>query len=200
MEREDGTQIANLGIMGTQSRSSLLGICAVLLVLFARDAGAEEQAPNPVVLERTGADPHWVQGQVTLNAPPGVVLARLRNVPEWPRLLTDIKQLKVVGRQDEAHSDVELETRTLGHGSLRYQVELAPRQVKFSRTGSGVAVAAVLVVRDGPTPQQSNVVYSLYIRLSGAPGLLISDKSLHQKQEHMVSVTLADLHRAWPPS
>jgi hypothetical protein len=56
-----------------------------------------------------------------------------------------------------------------------------------------------LLVRDGPTPLQADVVYSLYVQLTGLPHLLISDESLGKKQEQMVAVTLSDLYRAFPP-
>ena len=99
-----------------------------------------------------------------------------------------------------SHWEVRLETRTLGHGELPYHVDLeSGRRVRFWRTGSGVAVQAFLLVREGPTPLQANVVYSLYLKLTGLPHLLISDESLGKKQEHMVAVTLADLYTAFPP-
>jgi hypothetical protein len=135
---------------------------------------------------------------VTIAAAPAEVFARLENVPEWPSLLSDITRLKVTGRQGDLWQ-VELETRTLDHGSLGYHVELdRPRQVRFWRTGNGVAVNAILLVRDGRGPNETNVVYSLYIKLTGAPHLLLSDRALRAKQEHMVAVTLADLDRSFP--
>jgi uncharacterized membrane protein len=140
-----------------------------------------------------------VQGQVTVAVPPGIVWSRLQNVADWPRLMTDIERLKVVERRGPRW-EVELETRTLGHGSLDYHVDLAPgRSVRFWRTGSGVAAQGYLTVRDGPTEHEANIVYTLYIRLSGLPRLLISDDAMREKQEHMVTVTLGDLYRAYPP-
>jgi uncharacterized membrane protein len=172
----------------------------VLFVLLGSAAEAREQAKSsPVSLAPPAADPHGVQGQVTISAPPDAVFARLENVADWPRLLTDVAHLEVKERRD-TRWEIELETRTLGHGSLPYHVDVERgRRVRFWRTGSGVAVQAFLLVRDGPTRGQANVVYSLYIRLSGVPRLLISDDSLHKKQEHMVRVTLEDLDRGFPP-
>jgi hypothetical protein len=46
---------------------------------------------------------------------------------------------------------------------------------------------------------RSTAAEILYMRLSGVPRLLISDESLREKQEHMVTVTLADLYRAYAP-
>lgn len=178
-------------------------VSAVLVLLCGSAAEAGEQARTSprghVVLERPAADTHWVQGQVTVGAPPDEVWARLENVAAWPRLLTDVERLEVKERRG-SHWEIELETRTLGHGELPYHVDLQPepsRRVRFWRSGSGVAVQAFLLVREGPTPRQSNVVYSLYLRLSGLPHLLISDHSLVEKQQHMVSVTLSDLDRAF---
>lgn len=150
-------------------------------------------------MQREASDPHWVQGQVTVSAPPELVWSRLQNVAEWPRLLTDVERLDVTERRG-SRWEIMLETRTLGHGELPYHVDLEPgRRVRFWRTGSGVAVQAFMLVREGPTPLHSNVVYSLYVRLTGLPHLLISDESLGKKQEHMVAVSLADLYRAFPP-
>jgi uncharacterized membrane protein len=167
-------------------------------VLLCSKAEAREQArTSPVSVEHASSDPRWVQGQVTVSAAPEVVWSRLQNVAGWPSLLTDVARLDVTGRRG-THWEIELETRTLGHGELPYHVELEPsRRVRFWRTGSGVAVNAFLLVREGPTPAQASIVYSLYVRLSGLPHLLISDESLGKKQEHMVAVTLGDLERAF---
>jgi len=152
---------------------------------------------------RVASDPRWVQGDVTVNAPPDMVWARLARVDEWPQTLTDIERLKVLDRQPDERGHtrwkIELETRTLGHGMLGYEVDSDPARTLMLKTNRmGVSVVAQTLVRPGPTPHQANVVYSFFIELSGLPSLLISEKSLHEKQEHMVDVTLSDIGRAFP--
>jgi|GEM_PF-2837456 len=175
--------------------------CSGIIVgglLLGPGAEAREQArSSPVSVERVPSAPHWMQGQVIVSAPPEVVWARLQDVAGWPKLLTDVARLEVKERRG-SRWEIELETRTLGHGQLPYHVELEPgRRVRFWRSGSGVAVQAFLLVRDGPAPGKANVVYSLYVHLTGLPHLLLPDSSLDEKQEHMVSVTLGDLERGF---
>ncbi len=108
--------------------------------------------------------------------------------------------MRVVEHKEPSRWKIELETRTLGYGMLPYQVEFQPdRTIKVWAKAPGVAVLAYTLLRDGPTPNETNVVYSLYIDLSGIPRLLVSESSLRQKQEHMVDVTLRDLYRAFAP-
>ncbi|MCL2723476.1 MAG: hypothetical protein FWD69_03475 [Polyangiaceae bacterium] len=95
------------------------------------------------------------------------------------------------------HWNIELETKTLDHGMLPYQVELSPnRKVKFWTKNSGVTVEVLANVLGGPTPGQADIIYSMYLDVTGIPALLISEKSLREKQEHMVAVTLGDFDRA----
>jgi hypothetical protein len=151
---------------------------------------------------RYAKDPRWVQGDVTVDAPPEMVWARLSRVDEWPRTLSDIAAVKVLERRTDERGHmlwkIELETVTLDHGMLGYEVDSDPaRSLVLSTDRMGVHVMAQTLVRAGPTATQSNVVYSFFIRLSGIPGLFISDSSLRQKQEHMVDVTLNDIGRAF---
>ncbi len=61
----------------------------------------------------------------------------------------------------------------------------------------GVKAVTYTTVRQGETPNESNVVYSMFIEVSGVPSLLISEKSLRQKQEHMVATTLEDMNKSF---
>lgn len=166
-------------------------------MLGSETAAREQAKSSPVSVERVPSAPRWMQGQVTVSAPPEVVWARLQDVAGWPKLLTDLARLDVKERRG-SRWEIDLETRTLGHGQLPYHVELEPGlRVRFWRSGSGVAVQAFLLVRDGPTSGTANIVYSLYVRLTGLPHVLLPDSSLDEKQEHMVSVTLRDLERGF---
>ncbi|MEO6420238.1 MAG: hypothetical protein ABIP39_12555, partial [Polyangiaceae bacterium] len=129
-----------------------------------------------------------------------VVLARLEQVNTWPQILTDIARLEVVDHKDDRWN-IKLETRTLGRGMLTSQVMIQrpERRVVFWGKDTGVVTAAYTTVRNGPTSNQSNVVYSFYIEISGIAHLIISEDTLREKQEHMVQVTLEDLRRAYAP-
>ncbi len=133
-----------------------------------------------------------------MNAPPDVVLSRLEHVETWPQILSDIAQIEVVDHKDD-HWNIKLETRTLGHGMLPSQVMIQrpERRVVFWGKDTGVQSAAYTTVRSGPNPNQSNVVYSFYIEISGIAHLVISESTLREKQEHMVQVTLEDIRRAY---
>jgi hypothetical protein len=151
---------------------------------------------------RDANDPRWVQGDVTVDAPPEVVWTRLARVDEWPRTLTDVAAVKVLDRRTDERGHtiwkIELETVTLDHGMLGYEVDSDPgHSLVLSTDRMGVRAMAQTLVRPGPTPNRANVVYSFFIRLSGIPSILISDGSLRQKQEHMVDVTLGDIGRAF---
>ncbi len=185
-------------------QSSIAGVLAFAVALAAGALGSPSSAhadptPPPPTWHRDAADPRWVQGEVTVDAPPDVVFARLEHVETWPQLLTDIARLKVLDHRD-SHWEIELETRTLGHGMLGYDVNIGPGKVaKLTTNRMGVKAVGHTLVRPGPTPGQSNVVYSLFLEVSGLPSLLISDKTLREKQEHMLTVTLADFQRAFAP-
>jgi hypothetical protein len=107
-------------------------------------------------------------------SPPDEVWARFERVDTWPQMLSDIARMKVLG----------------------YDVETSPaRVIKLSTDTLGVHALAYTRIHPGPQVGQSLVSYSLYLQLNGAPSLLISDKSLREKQDHMVAVTLADIGR-----
>ena len=171
----------------------------LLFALHGNVAAADSNAPNDsaqaIPAHRDAKDPRWVFGSVVVNAPPDEVWARFERVDTWPQMLTDIARMKVVDHRD-AHWGIELETRTLGHGMLGYDVETSPsRVIKLSTDKLGVHALAYTRIHPGPRAGQSLVSYSLYLQLNGAPSLLISDKSLREKQDHMVAVTLADIGR-----
>jgi hypothetical protein len=178
------------------------GLAFALVAASPGDVRADRGGPA-IRWHRVESDPRWVQGEVTAFAPADAVWARLARVDDWTHTLTDVLNLKVLERRVDDHGHtrwkIELETRTLGHGMLGYEVDSDPaRSLLLSTDRMGVRAAAQTLVRPGATPTQSNVVYSLFIELSGLPSLLISESSLHQKQEHMIDVTLADIGRTFP--
>jgi uncharacterized membrane protein len=175
--------------------SPLLGI----LLLASPSVGAAQEAvvpasAGPVEVNQVGSD--WSQAQVIVNAPPGVVWDTVQQVPEWPRVLSDVEQMRVIEHDGPAWV-VDLESRTLHHGMHRYSVRLDPmqRRVIARSRGGGVSVDSYMLVRPGPTPSQSDVVYSLRIETSGVARLAMSEGTLHTKQAHIVESTLEDLQR-----
>jgi hypothetical protein len=182
-------------------RGAAFGLALAIAAASAGDVRADGIAKS-VRWHRDARDPRWVQGDVTVDAPPDVVWARLALVDAWPATLTDVARLKVLDRRTDDHGHtrwkIKLETRTLGHGMLDYEVDSDPaRSLLLSTNRLGVQAVAQTIVRAGPTPNQSNVVYSFFIEVSGIPSLLISEKSLRKNQEHMVDVTLGDIGRAF---
>jgi hypothetical protein len=179
--------------------------CGLALAIAAAGAGlvrADDAGPATVQWHHDRNDPRWVQGDVTVDAPPDVVWARLARVDDWTHTLTDVADLKVLERRTDERGHmrwkIELETRTLDHGMLGYDVDSDPaRSLLLTTDRMGVHAVAQTLVRAGPAPDRSNVVYSFFIRLSGLPSLLLSEKTLRQKQEHMVDVTLRDIGRAF---
>ncbi len=152
---------------------------------------------------RDAKDPRWVQGEVTVDGTPDAVWARLSDVGALPQTLTDLARLKVLEKRkgEDGHTrwKIELETRTLGYGMLGYDVDSGPgREMKLSTNTMGVKAVASTLVRPGPNPGQANVVYSFLVEFSGLSSLLLSSKSLREKQAHMVEVTLNDIGRAFP--
>jgi hypothetical protein len=59
--------------------------------------------------------------------------------------------------------------------------------------GPGVDSRARLIVRNGGREGQANIAYSLYVKATGVVGWIISEETLHQKQEQMVERYLTDL-------
>ncbi len=170
---------------------------SVLLFALRGGVAAADDAAQAVPAHRDAKDPRWVFGSVVVDTPPDEVWARFERVGTWPQLLSDIARMKVVDHRD-THWGIQLETRTLGHGMLGYDVETSPeRVIKLSTDKLGVHALAYTRVHPGPQAAQSLVSYSLFLQLNGAPRLLISDKSLREKQDHMVAVTLADIARAF---
>ncbi len=182
-----------------------LGLISALalggLVVSSRGKVAHAQTETPQrgagVAHRDEKDPRWVWGTVTVDTPQDEVWSRFQQVQSWPAMLSDIARLQVQGHRDN-HWDVKLETKTLGHGMLGYDVDATSDRVIRLRTDTlGVHALAVTRILAGPTAKQTNVSYALFLELKGAPSLLISDKSLHEKQDHMVSVSLADIRRTF---
>jgi carbon monoxide dehydrogenase subunit G len=182
----------------SRSRSALLAAALTGALVLHGSGAARAGSHASYTYHRDAKDPRWVQGEVTVDAPPDVVFATLEKVDAWPQTLTDIARLKVLSHRGD-HWEVELETRTIPAGMLGYDVAVSPaqRSLKLYTNRLGVYTIAQTDVRPGASAGQSVVTYSLLIQVSGLPSLLISEKSLRQKQEHMVDVTLADLERAF---
>lgn len=174
------------------------------LTLLSRGEVAQAQVQAPAspqtgagVAHRDEKDPRWVWGTVTVNASQDEVWSRFQKVQSWPSILSDIARLQVTGHRDQ-HWDVKLETKTLGHGMLGYDVDAGPdRVIRLKTDQFGVHALAVTRVLPGPTATQTNVSYALFLELKGAPSLLIGSASLREKQDHMVSVSLADIRRTF---
>jgi hypothetical protein len=201
--------------MKTRTTAFGLSILFVVFVVFvllpsaaidARAEGPTTTSPPPppaqpkIQWHRDAKDPRWVQGEVTVDATPDAVFARVERVGVWPQFLSDVLRVKVLEHPPGgSHWKIELETRTLGHGMLGYDVDVGPgRTLKLYTNRLGVKAVAQTLVRPAGGASQTNVVYSFFIELSGLPSLLISEKELHEKQEHMVAVTLADVAKAFP--
>jgi uncharacterized membrane protein len=184
--------------MALRGRRFAVVLLAALAFAVLGSPSAHAEAPaSPVKWHRDTKDPRWVQGQVTVDAAPDVVWARMQRVHAWPTMLTDINRMRVTEHKDSRWK-IELETRTIPYGMLGYDVELLDtRQVKVWTDRLGVKVSAQTDVQPGPTPKQSIVTYSFFIEVSGIPKLLISAEELRAKQEHMVQVTLEDFYRAF---
>lgn len=162
-------------------------------------ASASAHAQTTPSWTRDATDPRWVQGQVVAAATPDAVWNRLRRVPEWPRMFTDIKALRVIERVDDAHWRLKLETRTFDCGAHEYHVVFDDR----AKTGRlwidapGVMAVAYMRVLDGATAESARVVYSLFVDARGFAGWFITKDELRRKQELMVVRYLADLARAF---
>ena len=176
-----------------------VALVTLLLPLWGADARAEAPSPRkePTLAHRDEKDPRWVWGTVTVDTPQDQVWSRFQQVESWPSMLSDIARMKVSDHKDR-HWSVDLETKTLGHGMLGYDVDASADQVIRLRTDTlGVHALAVTRILPGPSVGKTNVSYALFLELKGAPSLLISQKSLREKQDHMVSVTLADIRRSF---
>ena len=175
-----------------------IALSLAAVTLCSDEPARADSEQIPMSWHRDKKDPHWVQGTVTVDAPPDEVWARMQQVDTWPQMLSDIKRMKVTEHRD-THWKLDLETRTLSHGMLGYDVQVSPsgRTLKLYTDRMGVRVVAQTDVAPGPTAQQSVVTYSFLIALSGIPSMLMSDADIRAKQEHMEAVTLADFYKAF---
>ena len=172
-------------------RSFLLGFGATAFVLVATPVVA---APT---WSRDTKDPRWVQGQVIATATADAIWAKLQRVPDWPRMFTDIKTMKIVERGTD-HWRVKLETRTFDCGAHEYHVRFeSPRTARLWIDAPGVTALAYMRVFEGATTDASRVVYSLFLEARGIAAWFHSKEDLRGKQEHMVVQYLADLERAF---
>lgn len=162
---------------------------------------AQPAQPSPSTWKRDEKDPRWVQGQVVAAATPEAVFARLQRVPEWPRMFTDIKSMKIIERGTD-HWRVKLETWTFDCGAHEYHVRFdSSRTARLWIDAPGVTAVAYMRVLEGTTANTSRVVYSLFVEARGVMGWFVSKEELRRKQEQMVVRYLADLERAFraPP-
>lgn len=178
-------------------RRTFLAVLASSVASTLRSASARAQS-SPT-WTRDAKDPRWVQGQVSAAATPDGVWNRLRRVPEWPRMFTDIKTLRITERVDDAHWRLKLETRTFDCGVHEYHVVFDGP----TKTGPlwidapGVTAVAYMRVLDGATAESARVVYSLFVDARGFAGWFITRDELRRKQEAMVVRYLADLAHAF---
>ena len=180
--------------------SQLVVLTAVITLMSpARPlAHAEGATPPRITWARDRNDPHWVQGQVNVGATPGAVWTRVADVPNWPKLLNDVKWVQVLERSKN-WLRVKLETRTFDCGAHEYTVTLhdGQRLLTFEIDAPGIDSRARVLVRPGASAAQANVVYSLYVRATGIMGWFISEKELRKRQETMMLRALTDIQRTF---
>ncbi len=169
--------------------------CSAGLVLPLRNAAAQHAAPT---WTRDENDPRWVQGSVVVAAAPAAVWRRLARVPEWPRLFTDVKSLRII----ESRADywrLKVESRTFDYGAYEYQAKFEPaaRTARGWFGGAGVSAVCHMRVLDRPDPATSRVTCSLFIDARGIAAWIIGKDEIRRKQEHMVTQYLADFQRAF---
>ena len=108
------------------------------------------------------------------------------------------QHVQVCDGRELAHGDAAKVYAIRTNGMLGYEVDCDPAHTLVLSTDRlGVRAMAQTIVRPGPSPDKSNVVYSFFIALSGLPSLLLSERSLREKQDHMIDVTLVDIERAF---
>lgn len=179
-------------------RRQVLSSAVVGLVgLVTRRASADPALPTAPIWSRDEKDPRWVQGQAEAAASADAVFTRLRRVPEWPRLFTDIKSLRVIeGAADRWR--VKLETKTFDCGAHEYDVLFdATRTGRLWIDAPGITALAYMRVYEGATKDSSRIVYSLFVDARGVAGWFVSKEELRRKQEQMVVRYLTDLERAF---
>jgi hypothetical protein len=179
-------------------RRVVLAVLAVLAIAsMPLSTAAQPEQLSPPTWKRDERDPRWVQGEVAATASADTVFARLQRVPEWPRMFTDIKSMRIVERGTD-HWRVKLETRTFDCGAHEYHVRFeAPRTVRLWIDAPGVSAVAYMRVLDGAAPDTARVISSLFIDARGIAGWFVSKEDLRSKQEQMVVRYLADLERAF---
>lgn len=153
-------------------------------------------ADTPPRWTRDEKDPRWVHGEVVAPSSPEVTWRHLARVPEWPRLFTDIKSLRVVEHAGDAWK-LKVASRTFDYGAYDYEARIDPatRTAKGWLGTAGVSAICTMRVLDGSAPSTSRVSCSLFIDARGVAAWAIGKDELRRRQEHMVVQYLADLQR-----
>jgi uncharacterized membrane protein len=186
-----------LGTVLHRRVSTVLGVVLAVHALGLATAAASAVTAPGLTWSRPANNARWVQGHVTIPAPPERVFERLAQVDAWPQLFTDIAAMRVIEHHGPEWK-IDLETREGHQGTLH--VELGPgRKVTFSASKTGARIAGETLVRGAAAPGQSDVVYNLYVHGSGIPGLFMPERVLRSKQEYMVVAQLSDLYYAFAP-
>lgn len=191
-------------ILRARQLSVIAATFAVVLVTVAgvasTDTDPRRAPPSGITWARDAKDSHWVQGQVDVASAPDAVWTRVSDVPNWPKLLSDVKWLKVLEKGKDRWR-IKLETRSFECGAHEYDVALrGGNLLTFEIDAPGIDSKARVLVRPGASAGQANIVYSLYVRATGIVGWFVSEKELRRRQEAMVIRALTDLQRAFGPA
>lgn len=174
-----------------------LGLAGALVALGLTVAdGSRAGAAGRARITRDAKDPRWLHGTISVSAPPDTVMTRLARVAEWPKLLSDIKSLRVVDH-DGKRWHAKIETWTMNCGAHDYTIDVTHDGVRLSIDATGIHANGRIRIEPGAQDSRSTARFSLFVETSGIVGWFIPESTLRARQETMVRRDLEDIAKAF---
>ncbi|MBA3539467.1 MAG: SRPBCC family protein [Deltaproteobacteria bacterium] len=181
--------------------------CVVVLVAVLATGSRSHADDRPISVTLTERPEHVTRGTVIVDAPPAEVYALVTDYANWPRILGDIRAVKV---ESGGSRDARVKLRST---ALKYEATVQfdneeGRAIRFhgikGPPGGRARGAYVLTPLDGGT--RTLVTADLYLDVVGAPGLFVSDKQTRGMRQAKLRADLGDVagwfatHRRSQPS
>lgn len=188
--------MAQLVARRTMFQIAVAGAFIVAGATFA-DSSRAGASPGRAQITRDAKDPRWIHGTISVSAPADQIKARVARVAEWPKLLSDIKSLKVIEHSGKRWH-VKIETRTMDCGAHDYYIDVAADgNVTLVIDATGINANGRIAAKPSEHEGQSVARFSLFVETSGVIGWFIPESTLRARQERMVRRDLEDIAKAF---
>jgi len=177
------------------SVKQVLELAAVAALTAAAPSGAANPAPFTLV-DKPGS---ITEATAVIDASPADVYARYTDYENWPKLLSDVKAVKVE-RPGRETARVHFASAAFGRSVTIQFANEANHIIRFKGTKGppGGVAAGTFSLEPINGGQRTKVTVQLYIDVKGAASLFVSDAKIKRMRHAKLQADLSDVLRAFP--